>query len=269
MSTYCIGDIQGCYTALQALLKKIHFNSAKDHLWFTGDLVNRGSQSLEVLRFVKSLNDRAVVALGNHDLHLLAVAYGQASLGKEDTLQSLLAAPDCVELCDWLRRQPLLHHDKHLGFTMVHAGLPPQWDLTHAQQYAGEVEHVLRSDQHRQLYKHLYGDEPACWNENLKGWDRLRLIANYFTRLRFCKPDGRLELQTKGDVSVQPPGFFPWFALPNRLSKNLKIVFGHWASLEGKTDEPNVYALDTGCVWGSCLSAMCLESGKWFSVSCQ
>lgn len=268
MSTFAIGDIQGCFEELQKLLKKINFDPARDTVWFTGDLVNRGPKSLDVLRFIKSLGKRAVVILGNHDLHLLAIFYSNASPSKEDTLQEILQAPDCLELCDWLRQQPLLHHDAQLGFTMVHAGLPPQWDLTKAQQCANEVENILRGNHCQEFFNNLYGDEPSCWNENLTGWDRLRVITNYFTRLRFCKADGTLELQTKGELHITPPDFFPWFKLPNRLNKNLKIIFGHWAALGGKTAEANVFALDTGCVWGECLTAMCLETGEQFSVQC-
>jgi bis(5'-nucleosyl)-tetraphosphatase (symmetrical) len=268
MSTYCIGDVQGCFDELQNLLQKIKFNLQTDYLWFTGDLVNRGPKSLDVLRFVKNLGERAVVVLGNHDLHLLAVAYGHVKPHQQDTLQEILQAPDCQELCDWLGQQPLLHHDAKLNFTLVHAGLPPQWDLSKAQQCASEVESVLRNNNHQEFFAHLYGDEPACWNENLTGFDRLRIITNYFTRLRFCKPDGTLELQTKGESNNPPPEFLPWFKIPNRQNKDLKILFGHWAALNGKADEPNIYALDTGCVWGNCLTAMCLETGKLFNVLC-
>lgn len=268
MSTYCIGDVQGCFDELQSLLQKIKFNPQIDRLWFTGDLVNRGPKSLDVLRFVKGLGEHAIVVLGNHDLHLLAVAYGHVKSHQQDTLQEILQAPDSKELCDWLRQQPLLHHDAKLGFTLIHAGLPPQWDVSKAQRCANEVENVLRGDHYQEFFAHLYGDEPSCWNENLSGFDRLRIITNYFTRLRFCKPDGTLELQTKGESHNPPPEFLPWFKIPNRKSKNLKILFGHWAALNGKTDEPNVYALDTGCAWGNCLTAMCLETGERFNIQC-
>jgi bis(5'-nucleosyl)-tetraphosphatase (symmetrical) len=268
MATYCIGDVQGCFDQLLLLVDKINFDGDKDSLWFTGDLVNRGPASLAVLRWVKALGERAIIVLGNHDLHLLAVAYGQAALTKHDTLDEILNAADCAELCAWLRQQPLLHHDAVLGFTMVHAGLPPQWDLAQAKNYAQEVQQALRGDSHREFFAHLYGDQPACWSDTLSGWDRLRLITNYFTRLRFCRPDGALELASKGEATVSPPGYYPWFKLPDRAHKNLPIVFGHWAALAGKTDEPDCYALDTGCVWGKCLTAMRLEDKKYFSVAC-
>jgi bis(5'-nucleosyl)-tetraphosphatase (symmetrical) len=267
MATYCIGDVQGCFVELQSLLTHIQFNPKQDTLWFTGDLVNRGPQSLEVLRFIKSL-DKTVVVLGNHDLHLLAIVYGCVKQKPHDTLQDILVAPDRKELCDWLRQQPLLHHDAQIGFTLVHAGLPPQWDLQKAMHCAKEVEHVLRGDNYLEFLKHLYGNEPDRWDENLTSWERLRVITNYFTRLRFCKGDGTLELATKGKLHTPPAGYLPWFKIANRQSKDLKILFGHWAALEGKTDELNVYALDTGCVWGNCLSAMRLEDGKRFSVRC-
>jgi bis(5'-nucleosyl)-tetraphosphatase (symmetrical) len=269
MSTYCIGDVQGCFDQLQQLLQKIQFDSARDRLWFTGDLVNRGPKSLDVLRFIKNLGDRAIVVLGNHDLHLLAVAYGHATQHKQDTLQEILLAPDKDKLCNWLRQQPLLHHDAVLGFTLVHAGLAPQWNLNAAQQHAHEVETVLRGNNYQDFFAHLYGNQPACWDEKLSGWDRLRIITNYFTRLRFCKPDGTLELQTKGESHTPPPEFLPWFKIPNRKNKDLKIIFGHWAALAGKTDESNVHALDTGCVWGHCLTTLCLETGERFSIECK
>src|SRR6185312_8376786 len=185
MATYCIGDIQGCFVSLQQLLTKINFNPTHDRLWFTGDLVNRGPDSLKTLRWIKSLNN-SVVALGNHDLHLLAVANNPAKNKEHDTLQEILNAPDCNELCDWLREQPLLHYDAQLDYILVHAGLPPQWDLKKAQQCAQEVQNILRSDNYPEFLTHLYGNQPDCWDDNLTGWDRLRVITNYFTRLRFC-----------------------------------------------------------------------------------
>lgn len=271
MATYCIGDVQGCFVELKNLLATINFDPQSDTLWFTGDLVNRGPDSLQVLRFIKALGDRAITVLGNHDLHFLALAANPKSEihSQYDTLDELLAAPDCADLCAWLRQQPLLHHDASVGFTMVHAGLPPQWDLVKAQRCAQEVEQVLRSDRYIEFFTHLYGNQPNCWNEDLTGWDRLRVITNYFTRLRFCTMEGVLELNTKGESHKPPAGYLPWFKISHRLNQDLKIVFGHWAALEGKTDTPNVYALDTGCAWGRCLSAMRLEDLKWFSVKCR
>lgn len=268
MPNYSIGDVQGCFNALTTLLKKINFNPAKDTLWFTGDLINRGPQSLEVLRFVKSLGKKAIVVLGNHDLHLLAVANQLTANKKQDTLAEILTAPDGKALCDWLRQQPLLHHDKKLGYTLVHAGLAPQWNLAKAMQCAEEVQTVLRSDRYAEFLTNMYGDEPNCWQEELTGWPRLRVITNYFTRMRFCKLDGTLDLTKKGKADNPPENFLPWFKIPQRKHKNLKIIFGHWAALNGEVDEPNVFALDTGCIWGNCLTAMRLEDGKRFKVSC-
>ena len=265
MSIYVVGDIQGCFDPLIRLLEKINFNSNQDCLWLTGDLVNRGSQSLEVLRFVKSLKHSQVV-LGNHDLHLLSVLYGQSSLDNQDTLGAILNAPDKEELGIWLRNRPLLHHDATLGVTLVHAGLPPQWDINKAQECADELSAMLKGPDYAEFFAHMYGDTPTRWHDALKGWDRLRVIANCLTRLRFCDEEGNLDLSAKGSIAKK--GYFPWFKITNRRSKNLKILFGHWAALAGKTDDPNVVALDTGCVWGHCLTAMRLEDGKRFTVNC-
>ncbi len=266
MATYAIGDIQGCFDELLCLLDKIKFDLIHDTLWFTGDLVNRGPKSLEVLRFVKKLKNCRVV-LGNHDLHLLSIVYAGASLDPQDTLDAVLNAPDREELCTWLRHRSLLHHDASLGFTLIHAGLPPQWDLNRAIVCAGEVETVLRGDDHVEFFKNMYGDTPSQWHDDLIGWDRLRVIVNCLTRLRFCDIKGNLELVTKGrDLPLKT--YFPWFKLPNRRSAGLKILFGHWAALGGQTNEPNVYALDTGCVWGHGLTALRLEDVARFSIDC-
>jgi bis(5'-nucleosyl)-tetraphosphatase (symmetrical) len=267
MSTFAIGDIQGCYSALLRLLDHIHFDSAKDILWFTGDLVNRGSQSLETLRFVKGLGTRQHTVLGNHDLHLLALAFDKHKGLTDDTLIPILQAPDREDLLDWLCQQPLLHHDETLGYTMVHAGLAPSWDLDTAKKLAHEVETILRSEHKLDFLHHMYGNHPDQWNDSLTGYERLRCITNYFTRMRFCYPDGRLELQTKGTLE-HSGALIPWFKLPHRANSHLKIIFGHWAALCGVTDTPNVFALDTGCVWGECLTAMRLEDEQCFNVKC-
>lgn len=264
MPTYAIGDIQGCFDEFQALLELIQFDPAHDHLWVAGDLVNRGSKSLAVLRAIKNLN--AVVVLGNHDFHLLAITYGH-SYGKH-TMQDILTAPDRDELIDWLRRQPLLHYDAKLDYLLVHAGLLPQWSLEQAQQYAKEVETVLASDRCAEFLTHLYGNTPTQWDPNLGSWDRLRFITNVFTRIRFCDTEGHLDLTSKGKLDSQLPGFSPWFKLPSHLPPDIKIVFGHWAALEGKTDTPHRYAIDTGCVWGRSLTALRLEDEQLFSVPC-
>lgn len=259
MAVYAIGDVQGCYEDLMGLLEEIHFDSAKDRLWFTGDLVNRGPDSLRVLRFVKDLGELAITVLGNHDLHLLALAEGHAPHHRSDTLDAILNAPDREELLTWLRQQPLLHHDEKLHFTMVHAGLPPQWDLTTAQQCASEVETVLRGKDYLGFLANMYGNEPDAWDENLQGWDRLRFITNCLSRLRYCSDDGQLCLKSKGEPGTQPEGYRPWYEVPDRKSRGMRIIFGHWSTL-GLYRTENIFSLDTGCLWGGLLTAMHLES---------
>ena len=270
MAVYAIGDVQGCYTPLQQLLTRLHFDPVRDRLWFTGDLVNRGAQSLEVLRFVKDLGERAVCVLGNHDLHLLAVAAGTAKTQKRDTLDKILRAHDRDELLHWLRLRPLLHHDPDLGCTLIHAGLLPPWDLAQAQQLAQETETVLRSDKHQDFFHHMYGDLPDHWNENLRGFDRLRVIVNTFTRLRYCDLDGNMDLRPKGPPGSQPPDLLPWFQIPGRRSRELKIIFGHWSEL-GPWQGDGVIGLDSGCLWGHTLSAARLDADpvEFFSVDCE
>ena len=258
MAVYAIGDVQGCYDDLMGLLDEIHFDSSRDQLWFTGDLVNRGPDSLRVLRFVRDLGDSAVTVLGNHDLHMLALAEKLAPFHRSDTLEEIFSAPDREELLAWLRQQPLMFHDEKLHFTMVHAGLPPQWDLAQAQQVAAEVETVLKSENYREYFANMYGNEPDIWDEGLEGWDRLRFITNCFTRLRYCSADGQLCLKSKGEPGTQLPGFQPWFEIPERKSKDLRVVFGHWSTL-GLYQGHNVYSLDTGCLWGGLLTAMRLD----------
>ena len=269
MAIYAIGDVQGCYRPLPELLKKIHFDPALDRLWFTGDLVNRGPQSLEVLRFVKGLGDRAVCVLGNHDLHLLAVAAGTAKPKKRDTLGAVLGAPDRDELLNWLRSRPLLHHDARLGWTLIHAGLLPPWTLEDAQRLAQEVEIVLRGEDTSILYRHMYGDLPDHWTDKLRGVDRLRVIINAFTRLRYCDLDGNLDLRPKGPPGTQPPDLLPWFQVPSRRSRDRRIIFGHWSTL-GLWNADGVIGLDSGCLWGGALTAAQLdvEPVKFFSVAC-
>lgn len=257
MALYAIGDIQGCYDALRRLLDKIAFDASRDTLWFVGDLVNRGPQSAEVLRFVKSLGPRAVTVLGNHDLHLLAVAAGIDKLKGGDTFDALLAAPDRDELLQWLRLQPLMHVDAQAGYAMLHAGLPPQWDVMQARRYAGEVEAVLRSDHYTEFFHHMYGDRPDIWDDALRGWERLRFIVNCFTRLRYVDDAGRVMLKVKGAPDSNAH-LTPWFRAHGRCSQDQRIVFGHWSTL-GLVMEHNVYALDTGCVWGGALTAMRLD----------
>ena len=268
MTTYAIGDIQGCFTELQQLLEQVQFNREKDTLWFTGDLVNRGPQSLEVLRYVKSLGDRHQVVLGNHDLHLLAVAYGFRQQHPGDTLDDILSAPDRRALLDWLRSRPLFVYDEALGYAMSHAGLAPNWTISQAQKLANEVETLLRSDIPEVFFREMYGNQPDAWNEQLTGTDRLRCIVNFFTRMRLCHPDGRLDFSYKGALNEKPQDLIPWFDVKQRVNAKEKIIFGHWAALGGKVDVPNVFALDTGCVWGNCLTAMRFGDEKIFCVKC-
>lgn len=267
MAVYAIGDVQGCYDELLALLQAIDFAPARDRLWFTGDLVNRGPQSLAVLRCVRDLGERAVTVLGNHDLHLLAVAHGATHARRTDSFGDVLAAPDRGELLDWLRARPLLHHDAGLGYTLIHAGLPPEWDLATAQGCAAEVEQVLRHGDRGRFFAEMYGDQPDRWDAALQGWPRWRYITNCLTRLRYCHADGRLALGYKGAPGGQPAGQLPWFELPARRSADLKIVFGHWSTLS-RYEGRGVYNLDTGCVWGRELAALRLDDGRWFSVAC-
>jgi bis(5'-nucleosyl)-tetraphosphatase (symmetrical) len=260
MPTYAIGDIQGCCDEFETLLDRIHFDPARDRLWLVGDLVNRGPRSLDVLRKVKALDSAVITVLGNHDLHLLAAALTPSEqLKPQDTLGEIFTAPDRDELLDWLRRQPLLHHDATLGYTMIHAGLPPQWDLTLAQSCARELEAALRDDDRcLELFAHMYGDRPKRWSERLRGVDRLRFITNCLTRLRFCRADGTLELKFKGTLEDAPEHVLPWFRVPERRSRDLRIVCGHWSAL-GYHDGDGVLSIDTGCVWGAKLCAVRLD----------
>lgn len=266
MSTFVIGDVQGCFQPLLQLLEKISFDKTRDKLWFTGDLVNRGSQSLEVLRFVYELGDKHQTVLGNHDLHLLAVAAGTQTQRDGDTLTDILSAPDKAELLDWLRHRPLLI--KHENIVMTHAGLAPAWTVEKAQALAREVETVLRGDDSKKLFEHMYGNQPDQWRDDLTGYDRLRCIINYFTRMRFCHADGRLNLSNKGAIKDKDEHLMPWFEVVPRANADAKIIFGHWAALEGVVDVPNLFALDTGCVWGNKLTAMRLEDEVRFAIPC-
>jgi len=265
MSIYAVGDIQGCYTELEQMLKLIAFDQKKDQLWLVGDLVNRGSGSLEVLRLVKSLGDSAITVLGNHDLHLLAVAAGVAERHRSDTLDEILAAPDREELLGWLRYQRLIHVQDN--YVLLHAGLFPGWSVQQAQTLAHEVEQKLRGDDYVTLLKTMYGNTPKLWDEALTGHERLRVITNALTRMRICTAAGEMEFKFKGEVKDIPSGHLPWFDMPERASADATVVFGHWSAL-GLVNRPNVIALDTGCLWGSALSAIRLQDRKIFQVSC-
>jgi bis(5'-nucleosyl)-tetraphosphatase (symmetrical) len=273
-STYAIGDVQGCFDDLLRLLEKLDFDPETDRLWFTGDLVNKGPNSLELLRFVRGLGTAAISVLGNHDLHLLAVAAGAVRIRKKDTISEILDAPDCEELLFWLRHQPLLHHSESLGFTMIHAGLPPQWDLEKAQQCARELETVLQNFGYEDLFLHLKGDGPLSWREDLAGWDRLRFITNCFTQLRWCDPSGRIDfLGKRRRVSAKKKRSQPWFEIPCRASKSLRVLFGHWAKLAilptATRGAAGVIPLDTGCANGGRFTAFRLEDWRYFRLKCK
>lgn len=268
MATYAIGDLQGCYDAFQRLLEKLQFDPVRDQLWLAGDLVNRGPDSLATLRFVKSLGDNAITVLGNHDLHLLAIAADHKST-KDPGLKEILAASDLDELVDWIRKQPLLHHDAQLGFAVVHAGIYPAWTLQQALEYAGELHRVLASDNYLDFIHHMYGNKPRSWRDSLEGWDRLRFVINSFTRMRYCDLDGKLNLKDKGSPGSQRKDSVPWFDIPGRQTVNERILFGHW-STAGRLDRKDVFALDTGCIWGGDLTALQLdaEKPKYISIAC-
>ena len=262
MSTYAIGDVQGCYDDLQRLLDKIAFDSSSDTLWLVGDLVNRGPKSLQVLRFVKGLGKAAKTVLGNHDLHLLAISQGNPKhKDKSHTLDAVFDASDRDELIDWLRHRPVMHHDPKLNFSMLHGGLPPQWDIPTALEHAQELESVLRGPGFHDFCEHMYGNKPDCWSDSLKGMNRLRFITNCFTRLRYCDPLGRLALKEKGTPGSQPAPYLPWFEHPHRASRHHRIVFGHWSTL-GYYAGHNIWAVDSGCLWGGTLTALQLRKTK-------
>jgi bis(5'-nucleosyl)-tetraphosphatase (symmetrical) len=265
MATYAIGDLQGCFAPLQDLIGEIGFRESEDRLWFVGDLVNRGPQSLEILRFVKSLGERAVGVLGNHDLHLLMVAEGRMKPHRKDTLGAILDAPDRDELLTWLRRLPLMHAEGE--YTMVHAGLLPSWSVDKALDLARETEHALQGSDWRGLMSQMYGNQPDHWDDALSGYDRSRVIINAMTRLRICTPDGRMEFSHKGRIEDIPPGYVAWFAVPERRSADATIICGHWSAI-GLLAQKNLLALDSGCLWGRCLTAVRLEDRRIYQVPC-
>lgn len=269
MHSYAIGDIQGCYQALRRLLAAIDFQPSRDRLWFVGDLVNRGPDSLAVLRFIRDLGDRARVVLGNHDLHCLAAAYGARKPHAGDTLKQVIEAPDSHELIEWLCQCPLLYEDPDYPYVMVHAGIPPAWDMHTARGCARELEQVLRGQGRRGFLRHMYGNGPRQWHPDLNGMDRLRYITNAFTRLRYCYADGRMEFHEDRPPGEQDETLIPWFEIPWRRTRGQPIIFGHWASLQARAPlDPaaGVFHVDTGCVWGGSLSAFRLEDKKIFRV---
>ena len=266
MATYAIGDVQGCYDEMRRLLDTVVFDPAQDELWLVGDLVNRGPRSLEVLRYVRTLGERAVTVLGNHDLHLLVVAAGVRKAHRGDTLDALLSAPDRDELLDWLRRQRLMHAGS--GYAMVHAGLLPQWTITQALALAREVEAALQGPDHGEFLRRMYGNAPVQWHDDLAGYDRLRIIVNAMTRLRLCTPAGAMEFTHKTGLQNLPPGYLPWFDIEGRASRDTPVLFGHWAAL-GLILRPDVLGLDSGCVWGRRLTVVRLEDRRVFQCGCE
>ena len=260
MAVWAIGDLQGCYGPTQRLLEKIRFDPAQDRLWFCGDLVNRGGESLETLRLVHSLRDHCEAVLGNHDLSLLAISERSPDDQRKvnPDLQRILFAADREPLIDWLRHRPLLHSDRTLGWMMIHAGLAPKWSTQQAEKHAREVEYRLRSDSRRKLLRNMYGDYPP-WSPALRGVERERAIINIFTRLRYCSPRGRIAFNEKGAPGTQAPGLYPWYEVPGRSERDLKIVCGHWSTL-GLFIGHGVHAIDTGAVWGGKLTALQLDT---------
>ncbi len=271
MAVYVIGDLQGCYDDLQKLLSELDFDIVKDHLWFAGDLVNRGSDSLQILRFVKSLGDRAVTVLGNHDLHLLAAFYTDIQLKSNDTLDMVLNAPDSEELMHWLRCRPLLHHDIDLNFSLVHAGIYPGWHMSEAKALAGEVEAVLQTGDYLSFFQNMYGNEPSIWSDDLQGMDRLRFITNVLTRMRYLTGNLTLDMTAKGAPSkLKNTNVIPWFEFKQSAIKFNRVAFGHWSTLlTGQYG--NCFALDSGCVWGGHLTALRIDkkSPRWFRHPCR
>ncbi|KZX58383.1 diadenosine tetraphosphatase [Halioglobus sp. HI00S01] len=268
MATYVVGDIQGCLEPLKCLLQTVKFDPEVDVLWSAGDIVNRGPDCLGTMRFLYDMRDSLVMVLGNHDLHLLAVASGARRPSRSDTLDAILEAPDREPLLNWLLHQRLIHHEH--GYTLVHAGIPPQWSIKKALKRAREVESVLRGPDCIAFFKAMYGDEPAIWSGDLEGMERLRVITNYLTRMRFCTRKGKLDLESKG--AEAPKGskkVDAWFAHKHRKAADDPILFGHWAALEGRTSTPNAIGLDTGCIWGGSLSLYCLDTGAWTHCRCK
>ncbi|TVP57607.1 MAG: symmetrical bis(5'-nucleosyl)-tetraphosphatase [Halomonadaceae bacterium] len=264
MSEYAIGDIHGCYNSLRRLLDQLRFDPGQDRLWLVGDIVNRGPDSLRALRFVRDLGDGARTVLGNHDLHLLAVAMGDHTSRRKDTMTGILTAPDKDELMHWLRHQSMACYDSERDLLMVHAGVPAQWSVAQTCSLAAELEAVLQGEQAEGFFRGMYGNQPACWSSQLEGIERWRSITNYLTRMRFVAADGTLDLATKDDTAAD--GFAPWFSYPRQEATG--IIFGHWAALEGKAQTPGIYALDTGCVYGGTLTALNMDTRERISIPC-
>jgi bis(5'-nucleosyl)-tetraphosphatase (symmetrical) len=260
MAVYAVGDLQGCLTPFERLLERVRFDPSRDRLWLVGDLVNRGSQSGSCLRLVHDLGEAAITVLGNHDLHLLATAAGVRPLRPKDTLKQVLDRPDAGELLDWLAARPLIHHDGGLGWTLVHAGIPPAWNLHTARQEASAVEQALRDPGRRKSFlREMYGDSPAQWRDTLQGMDRLRYTVNALTRMRFIRGDGGLDLEESGPPEETSARLTPWFSVPDRLMAGQPIAFGHWSAF-GYRRGPDWLSLDSGCVWGRMLTMVRLDT---------
>jgi bis(5'-nucleosyl)-tetraphosphatase (symmetrical) len=257
VTRYAIGDVQGCYEELRALVARLKFSSDRDQLWFVGDLVNRGPKSVEVLRYVRSLGENALVVLGNHDLHLLALSFGKRRKRKSDTLDDILDAPDRQQLLEWLIARPLAHFDAANRDLLVHAGVVPQWTVETTCRLAAEVQAALRGNP-TAVFDHMYGDEPDRWSEALTGTDRTRFVINVLTRLRVCTSEGQIDLKMKGKPEGADAGYRPWFEVEGRRTGDVRVVFGHWSAL-GLVLKPGLAGLDTGCVWGSSLTALDLD----------
>lgn len=260
MATYVVGDVQGCYRELMELLDRVGFNTKKDRLWLVGDLVSRGPDSDQVLKFLFK-NQRCIkTVLGNHDLHLIAIYYGVKNAKASDRLTATLKAKGLHDWIDWLCTQPLCFHDKKRDYTVVHAGMAPQWTAARAVKYSAEVEEVLQSEDCGEFLEQMYGNAPKLWDASLKGDDRLRCVVNYFTRTRILARSGAMEFSFKGQLEDMPKNYYPWYKHPDRKTKNRKIIFGHWASIGGYVDHKNLFGLDTGCVWGRMMTMMNVDT---------
>lgn len=262
MATYAVGDIQGCDAEFAALLDEVAFDERRDTLWLLGDLINRGPNSLAVMERVMALGDRVTTVLGNHDLHFLAIWYGGHPVRSSDTFTDLLQAPNAPAIAEWLRRQPFFHHDPGLGCAMVHAGIAPRWTFADAQVASDELMAVLQGPDFKTYFRELYGDRPNKLTDDLTGMDRWRILTNCFTRMRLIDAQGGLNFSHKGRPSDGPPDCCPWYEFTNGIPAGQRLLFGHWAALDGHTGKDNLIALDTGCVWGRCLTALCLENGE-------
>lgn len=266
MATYAIGDIQGCYEEFSRLLDEINFRTDRDRLWLLGDLINRGPDNVSVVRRVMAMGDAAVIVLGNHDLHFLAVHRGGHTPNRSDTFTDLLESRLADEASDWYRQQHFFFRDKSLGYVMAHAGIPHLWKMKRALGLAEELEEVIQGSRCERYFKEMYGNEPNVWSENLDGMPRWRVITNYFTRMRLVDADGVMNFSHKGALDDAPEGLSPWFAFERPQTMRQKILFGHWAALEGQTGDDRFVGLDTGCVWGRCLTALRLEDGELFKM---